>query len=56
MSGTVTAELGYLDNPCKIDDGQPLHYYADFARTTNVRLKARKIQISDARGKEFIAR
>jgi len=50
MAGTVTAELGYLDDPCKKDDGRELHYYADFARTTNARLKPRPARIEDARG------
>jgi hypothetical protein len=52
MPGTVTAELGYLDDPCKQDDGRQLHYYADFAGTTNARLKLCPVQIEDARGQE----
>lgn len=50
MSGTVTAELGYLDDPFKEDDGRDLHYYADFARSTNARLRPRPVRIEDARG------
>lgn len=49
MSGSVTAELGYLDDPCKQDDGRELHYYADFSGTTNARLKPRRVKIDDAR-------
>jgi hypothetical protein len=49
MSGTVTAELGYLDYPCKADDGRELHYYADFAGSTNARLRQHRVTIADAR-------
>jgi hypothetical protein len=49
MAGTVTAELGYLGDPCKQEDGRELHYYADFAGTTNARLQPRPVKIEDAR-------
>lgn len=49
MSGTVTAELGYLGDPYKVDDGQRLHYYADFTRTSNVILNRQAVRIEDAR-------
>jgi len=55
MQGTlafVTAELGYLDDPCKRDDGRELHYFADWKRTTNARLKPRLVRIENARGRE----
>lgn len=45
----VTADVNYLDDPHKIDDGQRLHYYADFSRTTNARLAPRPVRICDAR-------
>jgi hypothetical protein len=49
MSGSVTAQLGYLDDPCKWDDGKELHYFADFAGTTNARLRPHLVRIEDAR-------
>jgi len=52
MASTVTAELGYLDDPGKADDGRELHYFADWKRTTNARLKPRAVRIADARGRE----
>lgn len=51
MPGAVTAELGYLDDPCKADDGRDLHYFADWGRTTNARLRPRPVRIADARGR-----
>ncbi|MDG2004221.1 MAG: CmcJ/NvfI family oxidoreductase [Novosphingobium sp.] len=52
MSGAVTAELGYLDDPSKLDDGRELHYFADFAGSTNARLKPHPARIEDKRGRE----
>jgi hypothetical protein len=50
MSGPLTAQLGYLDDPCKKDDDLGLHYFADFSRSTNARLKPVQVIIEDARG------
>jgi hypothetical protein len=49
MAGTVRAELGYLDDPFKKNDGRDLHYYADFSGSTNARLKQCSVSIDDAR-------
>jgi len=49
MTRSVVAELGYLDDPYKEDDGCDLHYYADFTRTTNARLRPAAVTITDAR-------
>ena len=35
---SVAAEFNYLDDPHRIEDGDVLHYYADFSGSTNVRL------------------
>jgi hypothetical protein len=45
----VTAEVNYLDDPYKNDDGRRLHYYADFSGSTNARLKPCKVEIHNAR-------
>ena len=46
---SVIAEVNYLDDPHKEDDGRPLHYYADFTGTTNARLKPVAVEIRNAR-------
>lgn len=43
------AEMNYLDDPPQRDDGNVLHYLADFSGTTNVRLAPVPVQIHDAR-------
>jgi hypothetical protein len=47
--GLRVAEMNYLDDPPQIEDGNGLHYLADFSGTTNVRLAPRQVQIQDAR-------
>lgn len=46
---TVTAEFNYLDDPHRVEDGEILHYYADFSGSTNVRLAPRIMPVQDAR-------
>jgi len=46
---SVAAELNYLDDPHRIEDGDVLHYYADFSGSTNVRLAPQIVPIHDAR-------
>jgi hypothetical protein len=49
-SRTVTGEFNYLADPYRIEDGELLHYYADWSATTNVRLAPRTTPVCDARG------
>lgn len=48
-SRLTIAEMNYLDDPLRIEDGNPLHYFADFSGTTNVRLAAKEVAIEDGR-------
>jgi hypothetical protein len=44
------AEVNYLADPHRIEDGEALRYYADFGGATNVRLAPKAVRIRDARG------
>jgi hypothetical protein len=41
--------MSYLGDPYRIEDGEVLHYYADFSGTTNVRLAPSQVTAWDAR-------
>jgi hypothetical protein len=45
----VSAEMNYLGDPFRVEDGADLHYYADFTGTTNVRLAPAPVTVRDAR-------
>lgn len=55
MPGTAppqrSAEMNYLAEPHRIEDGRELHYLADFTGTTNVRLAPSSVAVHDARGR-----
>ncbi|MCB2061331.1 MAG: CmcJ/NvfI family oxidoreductase [Novosphingobium sp.] len=50
MSGNVDTHVHYLDDPYRFDDERPLHYFADFTKTTNARLAPHPVQVRDGRG------
>jgi hypothetical protein len=43
------AEMNYLGDPHRIEDGEVLHYLADFSGTTNVLLSPVRVAVEDAR-------
>jgi hypothetical protein len=49
MARDIDAQVHYLDDPHKLDDGRPLHYFADFTRTTNARLAPHGVRVRDGR-------
>jgi hypothetical protein len=47
----VVGEMNYLGDPYRVEDGEILHYFADFSGTTNVRLAPSRVALRDARSR-----
>jgi hypothetical protein len=50
VSQTAATEMNYLGDPHRIEDGEALHYLADFSGSTNVLLSPAPVAVREARG------